>query len=96
MWEKDVGLALHAAHVHDLPTPLTWAARAVYEAVCSEGDGEMAGKDFRCAKETPRRNAKKLIRVQCSVVLEWLRTKQAQGVERGWKDGGPGDGPTSL
>ena len=25
-----------------------------------------------------------------SVVLEWLRRKQAQGVERGWKDGGPG------
>lgn len=25
-----------------------------------------------------------------SVVFEWLRRKQAQGVERGWKDGGPG------
>ncbi|ORY21848.1 NAD-binding of NADP-dependent 3-hydroxyisobutyrate dehydrogenase-domain-containing protein [Naematelia encephala] len=64
---KDVGLALHAAHQHDLPTPLGWAAESVYSAVCTENDGEMAGKDF-------------------SVVYEWLRRKQAEGVERGWKD----------
>ncbi|RXK42453.1 hypothetical protein M231_00007 [Tremella mesenterica] len=44
---KDVGLALHAAHEYDLPTPLTWAAQSVYEAVCAEGEGEMATKDFR-------------------------------------------------
>lgn len=25
----------------------------------------------------------------CSVVFEWLKRKQKQGVERGWKDGGP-------
>ena len=24
-----------------------------------------------------------------SVVFEWLKKKQADGVERGWKDGGP-------
>jgi len=32
----------------------------------------------------------KLIELIRSVVFEWLRRKQAQGVERGWKDGGPG------
>ncbi|ORX34190.1 NAD-binding of NADP-dependent 3-hydroxyisobutyrate dehydrogenase-domain-containing protein [Kockovaella imperatae] len=61
---KDVGLALHAASEYALPTPMTWAARAVYDSVCSEGQGEMAGKDF-------------------SVVLEWLRTRQKEAVERG-------------
>lgn len=43
---QDVGLALTAAHVHSLPTPLTWAAKSVYDAVCQEGDGSMATKDF--------------------------------------------------
>jgi 3-hydroxyisobutyrate dehydrogenase len=42
-----VGLALTAAHTYDLPTPLTWAAKSVYEAVCQEDGGEMATKDFR-------------------------------------------------
>jgi hypothetical protein len=28
--------------------------------------------------------------VRDSVVFEWLKKKQAEGVERGWKDGGPG------
>ena len=32
----------------------------------------------------------KFIELIRSVVFEWLRRKQAQGVERGWKDGGPG------
>ena len=44
---QDVGLALTAAHTYDLPTPLTWAAKSVYEAVCQEDGGEMATKDFR-------------------------------------------------
>jgi len=65
---KDIGLALHAAHTYDLPTPLTWAAKSVYDAVCEEDEGAMATKDF-------------------SVVFEWLKRKQEQGVERGWKDG---------
>lgn len=43
---KDVGLALTAAHAHSLPTPLTWAASSVYEAVGKEGNGEMASQDF--------------------------------------------------
>ena len=64
---QDVGLAMSAAHVYDLPTPLGWAAKSVYEAVCEEGDGSLATKDF-------------------SVVLEWLKKKQSDGVERGWKD----------
>ncbi|GMK60004.1 hypothetical protein CspeluHIS016_0902210 [Cutaneotrichosporon spelunceum] len=67
---KDVGLALSAAHAHSLPTPLTWAAGSVYEAVGKEGD--MANEDF-------------------SVVYKWLLEKQGQGVEVGWKNGGPGD-----
>lgn len=45
--DQDVGLALSAAHTYDLPTPLMWAAKSVYDAVCQEGDGEWAGKDFR-------------------------------------------------
>lgn len=69
---KDVGLALTAAHTNSLPTPLTWAASSVYEAVCKEGDGEMASQDF-------------------SVVYKWLLEKKEQGVEVGWKNGGPGD-----
>ncbi|RSH77726.1 uncharacterized protein EHS24_003293, partial [Apiotrichum porosum] len=48
---KDVGLALTAAHVHSLPTPLTWAAKSVYDAVCAEGDGSMASKDFSVVYE---------------------------------------------
>ncbi|RSH92624.1 hypothetical protein EHS25_008069 [Saitozyma podzolica] len=68
---KDVGLALHAAHQYDLPTPLGWAAKSVYEAVCNDGQGEWAAKDF-------------------SVVFEWLKKLQVEGVERGWKDGAPG------
>jgi 3-hydroxyisobutyrate dehydrogenase len=44
---QDVGLALHAAHAYDLPTPLTWAAKSVYEAVCQDEGGEMATQDFR-------------------------------------------------
>lgn len=44
---QDVGLALSAAHAVDLPTPLTWAAKSVYDAVCQEGDGAMGSKDFR-------------------------------------------------
>ncbi|WVQ85301.1 hypothetical protein IAT38_007466 [Cryptococcus sp. DSM 104549] len=63
---KDVGLALSAAHANDLPIPMTWAAKSIYEAVCREGEGELAVKDF-------------------SVVYEWLKQKQSEGVERGWK-----------
>ncbi|WWD18056.1 hypothetical protein CI109_102503 [Kwoniella shandongensis] len=63
---KDAGLALSAAAVCNLPIPMTWAAKSVYEAVCNEGEGEMATRDF-------------------SVVFEWLKKKQAEGVERGWK-----------
>ncbi|KAL7423791.1 hypothetical protein Q5752_001375 [Cryptotrichosporon argae] len=66
---KDVNLALAAAHATDLATPLTWAARSVYDAVCAEG---WEGKDF-------------------SVVYEWVRKMRDKGVERGWKDGRPGD-----
>ncbi|ODO11800.1 hypothetical protein I350_00584 [Cryptococcus amylolentus CBS 6273] len=64
---KDVGLALQAAHKHSLPTPLTWASKSVYEAVCEEGDGDWGAMDF-------------------SVVYEWIRKKQRDGVEKGWKD----------
>lgn len=44
---QDVGLALSAGHQYDLPLPLGWAAKSVYEAVCEDGEGELAGKDFR-------------------------------------------------
>ncbi|KAK8865764.1 hypothetical protein IAR55_000911 [Kwoniella newhampshirensis] len=64
---KDAGLALSAAAVCDLPIPMTWAAKSVYDAVCNEGEGEMATQDF-------------------SVVFEWLKKKQLEAVERGWKD----------
>jgi 3-hydroxyisobutyrate dehydrogenase len=83
--DQDVGLALTAAHTYDLPTPLTWAAKSVYEAVCQEDGGEMATKDFRSVSDIESE-----IGADFSVVFEWLRRKQAQGVERGWKDGGPG------
>ncbi|KAL1406174.1 hypothetical protein Q8F55_007861 [Vanrija albida] len=43
---KDVGLALTAAHAHNLPTPLTWAAGSVYDAVSKDGEGELGTKDF--------------------------------------------------
>lgn len=43
---QDVGLALAAAAAKNQPTPLTWAAKSVYEATCDEGDGSMATKDF--------------------------------------------------
>jgi 3-hydroxyisobutyrate dehydrogenase len=81
--EQDVGLALSAAHVHDLPLPLGWASKSVYEAVCEEGEGEMASQDFRYALH-PRMSLGRWL--MGSVVLEWLRKKQEQGVERGWKD----------
>ncbi|WWC58516.1 uncharacterized protein I303_101059 [Kwoniella dejecticola CBS 10117] len=63
---KDAGLALEAAAVLDLPIPMTWAAKSIYEAVCRESEGEWATKDF-------------------SVVYEWIKKKQLEGVERGWK-----------
>lgn len=47
MAQQDVGLALSAAHTYDLPLPLGWAARSVYDEVCKENDGEWATKDFR-------------------------------------------------
>ena len=50
---QDVGLALSAAHVHDLPLPLGWASKSVYEAVCEEGEGEMAGQDVRSVPARP-------------------------------------------
>jgi hypothetical protein len=31
-----------------------------------------------------------------SVVYEWLKKKQGEGVEVGWKDGGPGASPVRL
>ncbi|WWC86128.1 uncharacterized protein L201_000999 [Kwoniella dendrophila CBS 6074] len=63
---KDAGLALEAASVLDLPIPMTWAAKSIYEAVCREEDEDWSTKDF-------------------SVVYEWIKKKQRQGVERGWK-----------
>ncbi|WRT64032.1 uncharacterized protein IL334_000959 [Kwoniella shivajii] len=63
---KDAGLALEAAAVLDLPIPMTWAAKSIYEAVCREDEGEWASKDF-------------------SIVYEWMKKKQSEGVERGWK-----------
>jgi 3-hydroxyisobutyrate dehydrogenase len=65
---------------------LGWAAQSVYESVCKEGEGEMATKDFRSVMLIPRYV---LMLIQRSVVLEWLKRKQEQGVEKGWKDGGP-------
>lgn len=79
-------MALHAAHTYDLPTPLTWAAKSVYDAVCEEDGGDMATKDFRYLLPIlPRAR----LTERASVVFEWLKRKQEQGVERGWKDGGP-------
>jgi 3-hydroxyisobutyrate dehydrogenase len=43
---QDVGLALSAAAACSQPTPLTWAAKSVYDAVCNDGDGSMATQDF--------------------------------------------------
>ncbi|WVQ62314.1 uncharacterized protein L199_000453 [Kwoniella botswanensis] len=63
---KDAGLALESAAALDLPIPMTWAAKSIYEAVCREGKGEWSTKDF-------------------SVVYEWIKKKQLEGVERGWK-----------
>ncbi|WVR05831.1 hypothetical protein IAU60_002857 [Kwoniella sp. DSM 27419] len=63
---KDAGLALQAASDLDLPVPMTWAAKSIYEAVCNEEGEDWATRDF-------------------SVVYEWIKKKQAQGVERGWK-----------
>ncbi|WVF70809.1 hypothetical protein IAT40_005603 [Kwoniella sp. CBS 6097] len=63
---KDAGLALQAASDLDLPIPVTWAAKSIYEAVCNEQGKDWATRDF-------------------SVVYEWIKEKQAQGVERGWK-----------
>lgn len=84
---QDVGLALHAAHTYDLPTPLTWAAKSVYEAVCEEDNGELATKDFRLVERLFLGSW--IMLISHSVVFEWLKRKQQQGVERGWKDGGP-------
>lgn len=47
---KDVNLALQAAHKHNLATPLTSASKSIYEAVCSDGDGQWASKDFSWVK----------------------------------------------
>ncbi|OCF33248.1 hypothetical protein I316_04989 [Kwoniella heveanensis BCC8398] len=63
---KDAGLALQAASDLDLPIPMTWAAKSIYEAVCNEEGEDWATRDF-------------------SVVYEWIKKKQSQGVERGWK-----------
>ncbi|WWC66465.1 uncharacterized protein I206_100367 [Kwoniella pini CBS 10737] len=63
---KDAGLALEAAAILDLPIPMTWASKSIYEAVCNENKGEWANKDF-------------------SIVYEWIKKKQLEGVERGWK-----------
>ncbi|WVQ71026.1 hypothetical protein IAR50_000551 [Cryptococcus sp. DSM 104548] len=54
---KDIGLALQAAHNHSLPTPLTWASKSVYEAVCQDGDGveDWAAKDFSVVYEWIRK-----------------------------------------
>ncbi|KAL0252677.1 hypothetical protein I308_102069 [Cryptococcus tetragattii IND107] len=48
---KDVNLALQAAHKHNLATPLTSASKSIYEAICSDGDGQWAGKDFSVSYE---------------------------------------------
>ncbi|OWT41120.1 3-hydroxyisobutyrate dehydrogenase [Cryptococcus neoformans Bt1] len=48
---KDVNLALQAARKHNLATPLTSASKSIYEAVCSDGDGQWASKDFSVAYE---------------------------------------------
>ncbi|WVW82172.1 hypothetical protein I302_104178 [Kwoniella bestiolae CBS 10118] len=63
---KDASLALESAAALDLPIPMTWAAKSIYEAVCNEPNANWATKDF-------------------SVVYEWIKRKQLEGVERGWK-----------
>ena len=45
----------------------------------------MATQDFRYVF-----TAEKGMCAHDSVVFEWLKRKQAPGVERGWKDGPPG------
>jgi 3-hydroxyisobutyrate dehydrogenase len=59
----------------------------VYDAVCNEGEGEWASKDFRYDKQ--RRACCMVLTRVFSVVYEWIRKKQDEGVERGWKDGNP-------
>ena len=40
--------------MHDLPLPLGWASKSVYEAVCQEGGGEMSEQDFRWVSASQR------------------------------------------
>lgn len=43
---QDVRLALEAAAATSLPVPMTWAAGSIYDAVCQDGSGDLATKDF--------------------------------------------------
>ena len=50
----------------------------------------MGGEGFQVSHISPEPN-QDLRYDSFSVVLEWLKRKQREGVEKGWKDGGPGD-----
>lgn len=79
-----MGLALHAAHQYDLPSPLGWAAKSVYESVCAEGDGEMATKDFRLVHFAGPLNMVLMGQCGTRVVKEEAGRRSREGME-GWR-----------